>query len=121
MRATTSVSGTAGLLNLPVAGVAIVLVLAAGSAEAAGMAYSPGFWSGFGDGFLALLKLLVSPLYDVTLVDTRADAGLYDAGYYLGVLLFAAFAGLAASPAQPEVPAVTENRAEPRVSGPIVG
>jgi hypothetical protein len=122
----TSASGSVKSVKLAMAGAAVFLLLWSGAAAAAAMAAamtgaldSPGFWSGFGDGFLALLKLLVSPLYSVALVDTSADTRLYDAGYYLGVLLFAAFAGFAASPAEPEVAAVERRVDEARVNRPV--
>lgn len=70
--------------------------------EAAALTYDPGFWVGFGDGLLGLLKLLISPLVDVSIVDPRADGWTYTAGYYLGVLTFAAAGGMAASTASPE-------------------
>ena len=72
-------------------------MLSATPAEAAAHAYGPGFWAGASDGFLALLKLLVSLVAPVSIVDPAAMSWHYDAGYYVGVLIFAAAAGLAAS------------------------
>jgi len=65
-------------------------------------AYAPGFWAGFVDGFMALLKLLASPLIQVALVDAGAHALAYDIGYYGGVLTFAASAAAAASSTENE-------------------
>jgi len=119
----TSTFGLFKSVALAGAGSAAMILLWSGGAEAASIAASmvdsPGFWSGFGDGFLALLKLLVSPIYSVTLVDTSAEGRLYDVGYYLGVLLFATFAGFSASPAQPVVPQVANRAHEPQVNRPV--
>lgn len=62
---------------------------------------SPGFWSGFLDGFLSLLKLIVSPLFDVTIVSEHFGPWAYSLGYYLGVLTFAGTAGALAASAEP--------------------
>jgi hypothetical protein len=77
---------------------AFLLAIYAGPAEAAG-GYTPGFWVGFEDGLLSLLKLMASPLADFTLVDSQADSWAYKVGYGLGVVTFAAAAGTAASSA----------------------
>ena len=61
-----------------------------------------GFWSGFIDGFLSLLKLLLSPWLDVTLVADHFGAWGYAIGYYLGVVAFVGAAGAAASSENPE-------------------
>lgn len=82
--------------------VVALVALAPFSVEAAALTYDPGFWVGFGDGLLGLLKLLISPLVDVSIVDPRADGWTYTAGYYLGVLTFAAAGGMAASTTSPE-------------------
>ncbi|MBA3479465.1 MAG: hypothetical protein H0T52_13865 [Lautropia sp.] len=74
-----------------------LLVLFATSAQAAVLVSEPGFWAGLTDGFLALLKLLISPVASVAIVDPAASGWHYDAGYYVGVLTFAAAAGMAAS------------------------
>ncbi len=76
---------------------ALLLLLFATSAQAASLPSEPGFWAGAADGLLALLKLLISPIASVSIVDPAAVAWQYDAGYYLGVLTFAAAAGMAAS------------------------
>ena len=55
------------------------------------------FWTGFIDGFVSLIKLLLSPLLDVTLVAEDFGAWGYRMGYYFGVLAFAGMAGAAAS------------------------
>ena len=81
-------------------GVALLLMLFATSAQAAALGTDPGFWAGVADGFLALMKLLVSPITSVSIVDPAAVSWQYDAGYYIGVLAFAATAGMtAAAPA----------------------
>jgi len=74
----------------------LFLMLHSGPTEAA-QASDPGFWSGLGDGFLGLVKFLVSPLLDVAVFhpDDATD-GLYLLGYYLGAILFAIGAGTAA-------------------------
>lgn len=79
--------------------------LAPFSVEAATLTYDIGFWGGFGDGLLGLLKLLISPLVSVSIVDPAADSWTYTLGYYLGVLTFAAAGGMAASaaPSEPTV------------------
>lgn len=74
-----------------------LLAVYAAPALADSAAYAPGFWAGFVDGFMALLKLLASPFIQVTLVDEGAHAFTYDIGYYGGVLTFAASAAAAAS------------------------
>jgi hypothetical protein len=56
-----------------------------------------GFWVGYVDGFLSLLKLVVSPFMDVTLVSAYFGRWTYSLGYYLGVLTFAGLAGAVAS------------------------
>lgn len=86
----------------PLSLVVLLLALAPFSVEAAALTYDPGFWVGFGHGLLGLLKLLISPLVDVTIVDPRADSWTYTAGYYLGVLTFASAGGMVASTADPE-------------------
>jgi putative effector of murein hydrolase LrgA (UPF0299 family) len=80
----------------------ILLFLYAGAAVADTAQAPPGFWSGFLDGFMSLLKLLASPVVEVSLVNEGANALAYDAGYYAGVLTFSASAAAAASPADPE-------------------
>jgi hypothetical protein len=125
MRA-TSTFGSSKTIRLAMAGTAVFLLFWSGAAAAAstgaaiaGSVGSPGFWSGFSDGFLALLKLLVSPLYSVALVDTTADTRLYDVGYYAGVLIFAALAGFAASPAEPVISQVDRRGNEAQVDRPV--
>ncbi len=77
---------------------AFLLAMHAGTAEAA-LDYGPGFCAGLGDGFLSLLKLLVSPVFEVSILDrSNAQSGFYVFGYYLGVIVFALAAGTAASP-----------------------
>ena len=74
----------------------LVLALFAGPVLAA----EPGvatFWNGFIDGLVSLVKLLLSPLFDVTLVAEDFGTWGYRMGYYLGVLTFAGMAGAAAS------------------------
>jgi hypothetical protein len=61
---------------------------------------NPGFWAGFVDGSLGLLKLLLSPLLQVTIIQADAQSWWYDAGVYTGALSFAAAAGMAAAPAE---------------------
>jgi hypothetical protein len=63
---------------------------------------SVGFWTGFVDGFLSLLKLLVSPLIDVTVVSEDFGPWGYAVGYYAGILSFAAAAGAASFPTEPD-------------------
>jgi hypothetical protein len=84
---------------LPRALVFAALALFAGPAFAADV--SPGFWSGFLDGFLSLLKLVVSPLMDVTVVSDSFGPWAYSLGYYLGVLSFAGAAGAVAACGEP--------------------
>jgi hypothetical protein len=55
------------------------------------------FWTGLVDGFLSLIKLLVSPLLDVSIIAEDFGTWAYRAGYYLGVLVFIGVAGAAAS------------------------
>lgn len=62
----------------------------------------PGFWTGFLDGSLSLLKLLASPFLDVRLVNDGFGPWVYAIGYYAGVLTFVSAAGLAASSAEAE-------------------
>lgn len=77
---------------------AILLAMHAAPAEAA-LNYGPGFWAGLWDGFLSLLKFLISPLFEVNIFDrSNAQSGSYVFGYYLGVIVFALAAGTAASP-----------------------
>jgi hypothetical protein len=71
------------------------LLFFTGPAFAGGSA--AGFWMGYVDGFLSLLKLVVSPFVDVTLVSAYFGRWTYSLGYYLGVLSFAGLAGAAAS------------------------
>jgi hypothetical protein len=73
----------------------VALALFAGPALAADAA--PGFWMGFLDGFLSLLKLLLSPFVDVAIVTDDFGPWVYTIGYYAGVLSFAGSAGAAAS------------------------
>lgn len=73
----------------------IALALFAGPALAADAL--PGFWTGFLDGFLSLLKLLASPFMDVVVVTKDFGPWDYAIGYYGGVLAFASAAGMAAS------------------------
>jgi hypothetical protein len=56
-----------------------------------------GFWAGYIDGFLSLLKLVASPLMEVTLVAADLGHWEYSLGYYLGLLTFAGLAGAIAS------------------------
>ena len=79
----------------------LVLALFAGPVLAAETGVAT-FWTGFIDGFVSLIKLLLSPFFDVTLVVEDFGGWGYRMGYYLGVLTFAGVAGAAASsePAQ---------------------
>ncbi len=61
----------------------------------------PGFWSGYLDGLLSLLKLVVSPLIDVTIVSESFGPWSYSIGYYLGVLSFAGAGGALAASGEP--------------------
>ncbi len=81
---------------------AALAALAPFSVEAAALTYDIGFWGGFADGLLGLLKLLISPVVSVSIVDPAADSWTYTLGYYLGVLTFAAAGGMAASAAPSE-------------------
>lgn len=56
------------------------------------------FWTGLVDGFLSLLKLLVSPLFNVVLAAEDFGTWGYRVGYYIGVLMFVGVAGATASP-----------------------
>jgi hypothetical protein len=81
-----------------------VLIAYPASAGAATLQLGPGFWAGAADGFLALIKLLISPVVPVSIVDPAAN-WYYTAGYYLGVLIFAGSAGMAATvPTEPVQP-----------------
>ena len=62
----------------------VALACFAGPALAADA--EPGFWAGLTDGFLSLLKLLVSPLLDVTIVPEDFGRWAYAIGYYVGDL-----------------------------------
>lgn len=73
----------------------VALLFFTGPAFAADPA--PGFWAGYIDGFLSLLKLVVSPFLDVTLVAADLGHWEYSLGYYLGLLTFAGLAGAIAS------------------------
>jgi hypothetical protein len=86
--------------HLPKALAFLAFALFAGPALAADP--SVGFWTGFADGFLSLLKLLVSPLIDVTVVAKDMGPWNYAAGYYAGILSFAATAGASSFPAEPD-------------------
>lgn len=63
---------------------------------------SPGFWSGFTDGLLSLVKFLASPLTELTIFDGDAQSNLYDVGYLLGVMTFTGAAGVAATSTEEE-------------------
>jgi hypothetical protein len=78
---------------------AAFLALASFAGPALAAEAAPGFWTGFLDGFLSLLKLLASPFVDVTIVTDDFGPWAYTIGYYLGVLSFAGSAGAAASSA----------------------
>ncbi len=96
-------SGSLRLATLVIA--VLVLCSYGGAAHAADVisaADSPGFWSGFGDGMLSLLRFLASPLTDVTIFDGDAQNRLYDVGYFFGVLTFTGAAGAAALPKDAE-------------------
>ena len=82
----------------------VFIALQASSAEAA-VVNPPGFWAGLGDGFLSLIKLLVSLVANVTLFDREARSLSYDIGFFLGVFGFAGLAGAvdSASEAAPVV------------------
>lgn len=93
---------TGRFLRCVVAVLAALLVATyAGSVEAA-VRPEWGFWIGFGDGLLGLLKLVASPLVNVTVFDRSAQNWLYDLGYFGGVFTFAVTARLAASSADTE-------------------
>ena len=102
-RGTGHLSDSTGrFLRCAVAVLAAFLVATyAGSAEAA-VRPEPGFWIGFGDGLLGLLKLVASPLVNVTVFDRSAQSSLYDLGYFVGVFTFAVTARLTASSADTE-------------------
>jgi hypothetical protein len=74
----------------------LVLASFAGPAVAADVAGGT-FGAGFIDGFSSLIKLLASPLFDVTLVAEDFGTRWYAVGYYLGVLAFTGVAGAAAA------------------------
>lgn len=80
----------------------LLLVCTYAGAAQAGIGYSPGFWSGFGDGLLSLLKFLASPIADVTIFDGDAKNRFYDVGYCVGVLTFTGAAGAAATSTEVE-------------------
>ncbi|NLD54356.1 MAG: hypothetical protein GX652_06810 [Burkholderiaceae bacterium] len=84
---------------LPRALVFLALALFAAPAFAADA--PPGFWSGYPDGFLSLLKLVLSPVIDVTIVSEHFGPWAYSVGYYLGVLSFAGTAGAVAASSDP--------------------
>ena len=84
---------------LPRAIVFVALALFAAPVFAADV--PPGFWSGYLDGFLSLLKLVLSPLMDVTIVSDNFGPWAYSVGYYLGVLSFAGAAGAVAASGEP--------------------
>jgi hypothetical protein len=84
---------------LPRAIVFVALALFAAPVLAADV--GPGFWSGYLDGFLSLLKLVLSPLMDVTIVSENFGPWAYSIGYYLGVLSFAGAAGAVAASGEP--------------------
>lgn len=77
------------------------LALALFAAPALAADPSAGFWTGFLDGFLSLLKLLVSPLIDVNVVSRDLGPWGYAVGFYAGILSFAAAAGAASFPTEP--------------------
>jgi hypothetical protein len=77
------------------------LALALFSAPVLAAEPGAGFWGGFLDGFLSLLKLVVSPVMDVTIVGDDFGPWGYTLGYYIGVLAFAGAAGAAASSSDP--------------------
>ena len=74
-----------------------LLVVASGATLAFAAEPAPGFWAGYVDGFLSLLKLVVSPVMEVTLVSEAFGQWGYSLGYYLGLLTFAGLAGALAS------------------------
>jgi hypothetical protein len=76
-------------------GATFVAPLFAGPAFAAEPA--PGFLAGYIDGILSLLKLVVSPLVEVTLVSADLGDWEYSLGYYLGLLTLAGVASAIAS------------------------
>jgi hypothetical protein len=79
------------------ASAALLLTGTAGPSEAATGSH-PGLWTGFWDGFVSLLRFLISPLLDVSVFDHNgAGSGLYVIGYFTGVLGFALAAASAAS------------------------
>ena len=93
---------TGRFLRCAVAVLAAFLVATyAGSVEAA-VRPEWGFWIGFGDGLLGLLKLVASPLVNVTVFDRSAQSSLYGFGYFVGVFTFAVTARLATSSADTE-------------------
>jgi hypothetical protein len=79
----------------------LVLASFAGPAVAADVAGGT-FGAGFIDGFSSLVKLLASPLFDVTLVPEDLGMRTYTLGYYLGVLAFTGVAGAAAAGSEGE-------------------
>jgi hypothetical protein len=78
---------------------ALVLLVPVTGEAAAVVGAEPGFWVGFVDGALGLIKLLISPLVQMTIIKGDVQSGWYEAGVYLGALSFAGTAGLAAAPA----------------------
>lgn len=82
--------------------VAVLLTTHASAAQAATL-HAAGFWAGFGDGFLSLLTFLASAVVTVSIYDIHAQNWLYDAGFGMGAISFAAAAGAAAFSAEPEV------------------
>lgn len=55
-----------------------------------------GFWSGYADGLLAVVKLLASLVVEVDVVADGSVRWSYKVGFYLGLLSFAVAAGLMA-------------------------
>jgi hypothetical protein len=53
----------------------------------------PGFWAGYLDGFLSVLKMIVSPFLDVAIVSAEFGPLAYTLGFYSGLLSFAGVAG----------------------------
>jgi hypothetical protein len=84
--------------------VTLALLVPATSEAAAVLGAEPGFWVGFLDGASGLIKLLISPLVQMTIIKGDVQSWWYEAGVYLGALSFAGAAGLAAAPAEGRAP-----------------
>lgn len=82
------------LSGLALPWIAVFVLGCAGDVEL-GLQVAKGFWAGFADGFLVVLKLVASVFADLSIYDRSNAQSLYHLGFYLGAVAFIGIGAIA--------------------------